>query len=167
MASLAPEIRSALAAYDPMMPTGEYYELEKLVDDAVAPRRLITRLLEVFSVLALTLAALGLYGVIAFSVSQRTQEIGIRMAIGAQAGDVLQLILRSGLRLIALGVGIGVVAALMLGRLLEEMLYGVSAHDPLIFATIAALITLVSVAACVLPALRASQVQPVVALRAG
>ena len=80
---------------------------------------------------------------------------------------MLQLILRSGLRLIALGVGIGVVAALMLGRLLEEMLYGVSAHDPLIFATIAALITLVSVAACVLPALRASQVQPVVALRAG
>lgn len=167
MASLAPEIRAALAAYDPMMPTGEYYELEKLIDDAVAPRRLITRLLGVFSVLALTLAALGLYGVIAFSVGQRTQEIGIRMAIGAQAGDVLQLILRSGLRLIALGVAIGVIVALVAGRLLEEMLYGVSAHDPLIFAANAALITLVGVGACVLPAFRASRVQPVVALRAG
>jgi putative ABC transport system permease protein len=167
MVSLAPEVRGTLAAFDPMMPTGEYYELEKLVDDAVAPRRLITSLLGAFSIMALTLAALGLYGVIAFSVGQRTQEIGIRMAVGAQPADVLKLILGGGLRLIAFGVAIGIIAALTLGRLLEEMLYGVSAHDPAIFAVNAALITLVGVAACVLPALRASRVQPVVALRAG
>jgi putative ABC transport system permease protein len=148
------------------MPNGEFYELEHLIDDAVAPRRLITQLLSFFSTLALTLSALGLYGVIAYSVGQRTQEIGIRMAVGAQRGDVLQLILRGGLRLIVLGVIFGLLASLALTRVLQSLLFGVTAHDPLIFAGIAALLVGVGAAACLYPALRATRIDPISALRA-
>jgi putative ABC transport system permease protein len=165
-ASLIPDVRAALTAYDPTLPNGEYYELEHLIDNAVAPRRLITELLGGFSALALTLAALGLYGVIAYSVTQRTQEIGIRMAIGAQRGDILQLILRNGLNLVVLGVGIGLAGALALTRVLQSQLFGVTAHDPLVFAGNAALLLLVATAACILPALRATRVDPMTALRA-
>ena len=103
-ASLVGDVRSALATYDPSLPTGEFYPLEQLIDNAVGARRLTTQLLGFFSALALTLAAIGLYGVIAQSVVQRTQEIGIRMAIGAQRQDVLGMILGSGLRLVSIGV---------------------------------------------------------------
>lgn len=165
-AALVPEVRSALASYDPIMPNGEFYELEHLIDDAVAPRRLITQLLGFFSTLALTLSALGLYGVIAYSVGQRTREIGIRMAVGAQRGEVLQLILRGGLRLIMLGVIFGLLGSLALTRVLQSQLFGVTAHDPLIFAGIAALLVVVGAVACLLPALRATRIDPVSALRA-
>ena len=134
--SLVPEVRKALAAYDPTLPNGEFYELDRLIDNAVAPRRLVTQLLGFFSALALTLAALGLYGVLAYSVVQRRQEIGIRMAIGAQRRDVLQLVLTSGLRLVAVGVGLGLAGAFALTRLLQNLLFGVTAHDPLVFASI-------------------------------
>jgi len=164
--SLAPEVRAALAAYDPTLPSAEFYPLERLVDNAVAPRRLITRLLGFFSTLALTLAALGLYGVIAYSVVQRTQEIGIRMALGAQRTDVLQLILRGGLRLVGLGVMLGLAGAFALTRVLQSQLFGVTAHDPLAFAANAALLVAVAAAACLLPALRATRVDPMTALRA-
>lgn len=164
-ASLAPEIRAAIAAYDSAIPNREFYELDRLVDDAVAPRRLITRLLGFFSTLALTLAALGLYGVIAFSVAQRTQEIGIRVAIGAQRSDILHLVLSSGLRLVLLGLALGLVAAFGLTRVLSSLLYGVTAHDPLAFAGNAALLLAVATLACLLPALRATRVDPMVALR--
>jgi putative ABC transport system permease protein len=165
MAALAPEIRGTLAKFDPAMPTGEYYELEKLIDDAVAPRRLITRLLGVFSVMALALAAIGLYGVISYSTGQRSQEIGIRMAVGAQRGDILRLILAGGFRLIALGIVIGVAASLALSKLVEQMLYGITAHDPLIFAVNAAIIGLVGLAACIVPAVRATALEPSSVLR--
>jgi len=164
-ASLVPEVRSALAAYDSNLPTSEFYELEGLIDNAVAPRRLITRILGVFSSLAVTLAAIGLYGVIAYSVTQRTQEIGIRMAVGAQRGDILGLVLRGGLRLAALGVGLGLVGCLALTRLLRSMLFGITAHDPLVLAGNVALLVAVALAACILPALRATRVEPVTALR--
>ena len=164
--SLAPEVRAALAAYDPSLPSAEFYPLERLVDNAVAPRRLITRLLGFFSTLALTLAALGLYGVIAYSVVQRTQEIGIRMALGAQRTDVLQLILRGGLKLVALGVAIGLAGSFALTRVLQSQLFGVTAHDPLVFAGNAALLVAVASAACLIPALRATRVDPMTALRA-
>ena len=164
--SLVPEVRAALAAHDPGLPNAEFYPLERLVDNAVAPRRLITRLLGFFSTLALTLAALGLYGVIAYSVTQRTQEIGIRMAIGAQRADVLQLILVDGLKLVALGVALGLAGALALTRVLHNLLFGVTAHDPLVFAVNAALLLAVATIACLLPALRATRVDPIVALRA-
>lgn len=165
-AALVPEVRAALAAYDPTLPNGEYYPLERLVDNAVAPRRLITRLLGAFSFLALALAAIGLYGVIAYSVVQRTQEIGIRMAIGAQRRDVLELVFGGGLKLVALGLAIGLVGAFVLTRLLKSLLFGVTAYDPLSFAGNAALLLAVAAAACLIPALRATRVDPVVALRA-
>lgn len=163
--SLAPDVRAALTAYDPSLPNSEYYELDRLIDNAVAPRRLITQLLGFFSTLALVLAAIGLYGVIAYSVVQRTQEIGIRMAIGAQRGDVLKLIMSGGLELVFIGVALGLVGAFALTRLLESLLYGVSAKDPMIFLTNAALLTIIAAAACLLPALRATKVDPMTALR--
>jgi len=164
--SLVPEVRATLAAFDPGLPTGEFYELDRLVDNAVAPRRLITRLLGFFSTLALTLAALGLYGVVAYSVGQRTQEIGIRMAIGAEPRDVLSMVLRRGLTLVAIGVVTGLAFALALTRVLQSLLFGVTAHDPLVFAANAALLLVVAGLACALPAWRATRVNPVVALRA-
>lgn len=165
-ASLVPDVRAALVAFDPSLPNGEYYELGRLIDNAVAPRRLITRLLGFFSTLALGLAMIGLYGVIAYSVSQRTHEIGIRMAIGAQRGDVLRLILQGGLKLVGLGIALGLAGALILTRLLQSLLFGVSTHDPLTFAGNALLLLGVAALACLLPALRATKVDPLVALRA-
>ena len=164
--SLVPEVRAALAAYDPSLPTGEFYELEHLIDNAVAPRRLTTQLLGFFSTLAVTLAAIGLYGVIAYSVSQRTQEIGIRLAIGAQRRDVMRLVLGGGLRLVIAGVIVGLIGAAALTRLLQSMLFGVTAHDPLVFAGNASLMIVVATVACLVPALRATRVDPIVALRA-
>lgn len=165
-AALVPEVRAALAAYDPGLPNAEFYPLERLIDNAVAPRQLITRLLGAFSALALALAALGLYGVIAYSVVQRTQEIGIRVAIGAQRRDILQLVLKGGLRLVIIGIGLGLAGSLALTRVLQSQLFGVSPYDPLTFLGNAALIVAVATAACLLPALRATKVDPLVALRA-
>ena len=162
--TLVPEVRAAIAKFDPALPSGEFYELEHLVDDAVAPRRLITQILGIFSSLALCLSALGLYGVIAYSVGQRTQEIGIRMAVGAQRTDVLRLILSGGLKLIGLGVGLGIIGTLALTRLLQGLLYGISAHDPVSFAGNAALLTAVGALACLVPALRATRIDPIRAL---
>jgi putative ABC transport system permease protein len=126
----------------------------------------MTQLLGVFSSLALALAAIGLYGVIAYSVVQRTQEIGIRMAIGAQRRDVLELVLRGGLKLVLIGVAFGLAGSLALTRILRSQLFGVTAHDPFTFVTIAALLLVVATLACLLPALRATRVDPLVALRA-
>lgn len=165
-ASLVPDVRAALAAFDSGLPNGEYYELDRLVENAVGPRRLITRLLGFFSGLALLLAAIGLYGVMAFAVTQRQQEIGIRMAIGAQRGDILQMILHGGLKLVALGVILGLVGSLALTRVLQNQLFGITAYDPGTFAGIAFLLTAVAAMACLLPALRATRVDPMVALRA-
>jgi predicted permease len=164
--SLIPEVRAAIAAFDPTLPTGEFYELERLVSDAVAPRWLITRLLGFFSALALTLAGLGLYGVIAYSVSQRTQEIGIRLAVGAQRSDVLKLILQGGLKLVGAGVVLGLLGSVALSRLLQSQLFGVSGHDFVTYVGIALLLVVVAGAACLIPAVRATRVSPLIALKA-
>jgi putative ABC transport system permease protein len=158
-------VRAALAEYDTKLPTTGFYKLERLVDDAVGPRKFITRLLGFFSGLALALAATGLYGVIAYSVTQRTQEIGIRMAVGAQRSDVLGLIAKGGLGLVAIGGVVGLAGSFALSRLLQSMLYGVSSHDPLVYIADTALLFVAAGAACVIPAIRATRVDPMVALR--
>jgi putative ABC transport system permease protein len=151
--------------FDPTLPNTEFTSLEQIVDQAVAPRRLITNLLGGFSALALLLASIGLYGVIAYSVGQRTHEFGIRLALGAQRSDLLRLIVGEGLKLAITGVLLGLIASLLLTRLLTNMLFGVSATDPLIFATNAAIMVVVALAACLIPARRATKVDPMVALR--
>jgi putative ABC transport system permease protein len=158
-------VRAALKAYDPTLPNSEFTTLEQIVDRAVAPRRLITHLLGSFSSLALLLASLGLYGVIAYSVSQRTRELGIRMAIGAQRADVLRLVLREGLTTAGIGVVLGLIGALLTTRLLQGLLFGVSATNPLIFAINAIILMAVALTACLIPARRASRIDPMEALR--
>ena len=122
-------------------------------------------LLSIFAGIALVLAAVGLYGVISYSVAQRTRELGIRIALGAQRGDVLRLILRQGMTLVAAGVIFGIAASLGLTRLIASLLYGISASDPWTFAVIAALLVGVALLACYLPARRATKVDPLEALR--
>jgi predicted permease len=163
--TLVREVRAALKAYDPTLPNSEFTTLEQIVDRAVAPRRLITNLLGTFSSLALLLASLGLYGVIAYSVSQRTRELGIRLAIGAQRGDVLRLVLGEGLKTAGIGVGLGLLGSLLATRLLQGLLFGVSATNPLIFAVNASILMVVALAACLMPARRASRIDPMEALR--
>jgi len=113
----------------------------------------------------LIMCCIGVYGVISYIVGRRTREIGVRMAVGAQRGDVLRMVLRGAARLVAFGVAIGLVAALALTRLMSRLLYGISTHDPLTFSSVAALLALVALAACSIPAWRASRVDPMVALR--
>lgn len=122
-------------------------------------------LLGVFAALALGLASLGIYGVISYLVGQRTQEIGVRLALGAKRVDVLRLILGEGMKMAGLGLAVGLLAALGLTRLMAGLLYGVSATDPFTFVSVAALLAIVALAACYIPARRAMRVDPIVALR--
>jgi predicted permease len=139
--------------------------MESQISESLAARRFAMILLGAFAVLALVLASVGIYGVVAYIMGQRTHEIGIRMALGAQRDDVLRLVVWQGARLALMGVGIGIAGALALTRLMTKLLYGVSATDPLTFAGLALILTLVAIAACCLPARRAMRVDPVVALR--
>jgi putative ABC transport system permease protein len=129
-------------------------------------RRFQTSLVTGFSVLALLMAAVGIYGLVQYSIATRTQEIGLRVAIGAQRGDIFRMIIGEGLKLSLTGVGIGLVGALWLGGSASSLLFGVTATDPLTFAGVSLLLTAVAVAACYVPARRAMRVDPVVALRA-
>ena len=163
--SLVPGVRATLRNVDPELPNSDFQTLVQLVDQAVSPRRFVTLLLGGFSFLALILASLGIYGVISYSVSQRTNEIGIRIALGAQTRAVLKLILGQGVKLASIGLGIGLAAAFALTRVMSSLLFGVQATDPLTFAGIALLLTGVALLACYIPARRATRVDPMVALR--
>ncbi len=163
--SLSNSVRTAIAAVDPTVPTGSIRSMEQVLSHSLALRSFMMFLLGLFAALALVLASVGMYGVISFAVSQRTREIGVRMALGAHPGDVLRLILGEGLKLVLAGVVLGIIAALAMTRLLSTLIYGVSASDPLIFLSVVALLVVVALAACFVPARRAMRVDPIVALR--
>jgi predicted permease len=158
-------VRRAVAEIDPREVIYNVRTMDEVVSSSFAARRLSMLLLSVFAALALVLACVGIYGVISYLVSQRTHEIGVRMALGAERGDVLRLVLGHGARMALVGVAIGVGAALGLTRLMANQLFGVSAYDPLTFAAVALLLIVVAVAACYIPARRAMSVNPMIALR--
>ena len=158
-------IRQAVRAVDPNQPISDTKTMDQRVALSLGPRRSAVALLSVFSIAAIALAAIGLFGLVRYSVAQRTQEIGIRMALGAQRGDVMAMILREGGKLALTGIGIGAVLAIGLMQIVKTLLYGVSAADPLTFLGVAILLAIVALAACYFPARRAMRVDPLVALR--
>jgi putative ABC transport system permease protein len=166
LASLLASLRAEIGALDPDQPLTGLRTLESSVSTTLDQRRLSMLLLSLFSAGALLLALLGIYATLAYSVAQRTREIGIRMALGAQAAGVVRLVIRQGMRLAALGAALGVVMASLLGRVIAGLLYGVQSHDPTTFAAVVALLLGAALLACWVPALRASRVDPLIALRA-
>ena len=161
----APTARQVMRELDPTIPAAALERLDAVIAESIAPRRFSMLLLGVFALVALFLATVGLYGVVAYAVSQRTQEIGLRMAIGAQRRDVLQMVLGGGMKLAATGIVLGLVAALWLARYVSTMLFGVSPFDPLSYSGTAAVLLAVCALACYVPARRATTVDPLVALR--
>ncbi len=167
VASIAPGLRAAIAPVEPNIGASEFKPLQQLVDKAVSPRRFVALLLGGFAAFALLLASLGIYALISYSVSQRTQEIGIRMALGASAAGVQRRILLQTLALAACGVALGTLSSWVLARVLSGFLFGVTATDPATFAAMVAILTAVGLLAGYVPARRASRIDPMVALRAG
>jgi ABC-type antimicrobial peptide transport system permease subunit len=163
---LAVAVRAALKPLAPTITGAEFRSLQQLVDRSVSPRRFLVLLLGAFAAFALVLASLGIYGLISYSVSQRTQEIGIRMALGASARDVQAHIVGQTLRLAAIGMAVGMIASWLLGRSLSGLLFRVTATDPLTFAAMLVVLGLVATLAGYVPARRASRIDPLVALRA-
>jgi putative ABC transport system permease protein len=163
--SLIPALRAQVAAIDPDLPIAKIQTAKQILSTATQSRRFTMSLMTLFAGVALTLAAGGLYGVISYSVAQRTQEIGVRMALGARISDVLAMVLREGLAVTATGVAVGIVAALVLVQLLQKLLFGVAAHDAITFTVVAAILLAVGVLASLVPARRASKIDPMVALR--
>jgi ABC-type antimicrobial peptide transport system permease subunit len=164
-AELASRLREALRPIEPNLPTEGLRTLQTLVDRAVSPRRFVVVLLGGFAAFALALALIGVYAVISYSVNQRQLEIGIRMALGASPGMVQRLVLGETMRMAAAGVALGLVGGLALTRLAASLLYGVTATDPLTFATVVLILTGVAALAGYVPAWRAARIEPMSALR--
>ena len=164
-AALTDAIRRALSPWNNQIAVYGAHSMEDVVNGTLAQRRFAMIFLAIFAALALLLATIGIYGVVSYAVGQRTHEIGIRMALGAQKRDVLAIVLGLGARLTAMGVAAGVVGALALSRLLQSMLWGVRPTDPLTFAAVVVLLSLIAIGACYLPARRAVRVDPLVSLR--
>jgi len=163
--ALVPAVRNELRALDPDLPITDISTMERILAESIARDRFTMLLLGLFGVVALALASVGIYGVLSYNVEQRTNEVGIRMALGANPGDVIKMVLRNGLQLLGLGLGIGVAGALVCTRLLASQLFGVSSTDPLIFGGVVALLAAVAILASLLPAWRATHVDPLEALR--
>jgi putative ABC transport system permease protein len=164
--TMAAEIRSALHSIDPDLAVGDIQTMGERMSEANARRRFQTSLLTVFAGIALFLALVGLYGLMAYSVSRRTREVGIRMALGAQRGDVMLLVLRKAALLLAIGLAIGLAASWFATRAIQAFLFGVSQHDPATIASICALLAVCGIVAALIPARRAASIDPMQALRA-
>jgi ABC-type antimicrobial peptide transport system permease subunit len=163
--AIAGALRSEIRSLDRTLPLAEVRTLDELLDKARSRPRFLTLLLTMFSSLSLALAALGIYGVISYAVAQRTSEIGIRMALGAQKSDVLRLVGATGMRLALAGTAVGAVGAVLLTRTMSGLLFGVSSFDIATFVGMAAVLMAVALLACYIPARRAARVSPLVALR--
>jgi putative ABC transport system permease protein len=164
-ASLTEAVRNEIRRLDPSLPLSEVRPMEKVLFESVGRPRFLMILVMLFAAVALLLAAVGTYGVLSYAVAQRTREIGVRMALGAQIGQVLRMILGQGALLAGLGLLLGVGGAVLLRRILASLLFGVTPTDPLILATVVALLAVVSFVACYFPARRAARVDPLIALR--
>ncbi len=162
---LATAARNEVQALDPYLPVSNVKPISQMIDERSSPKRLMAWLMGVFGVVALLLASVGIYGVMSYAVTQRTQEIGVRMALGAQALDVLKLVVRNGMTIALVGVAIGLGGAFALSRLLGSMLFRVTPTDLMTFAVVSISLIVVALVACLIPARRATKVDPLVALR--
>jgi predicted permease len=162
---LAASLMSTLRQMNPDQPAVQMRPIQSLVDRSTSPRRFFTLLVGTFAVLGLVLASLGIYGVISYSVTRRTQEIGIRMALGASAGRVQMGVISKTLKLAAIGIGVGVVASMLVANLIASLLFGTGPADPITFAAMVVLLGVVALLAGYVPARRASRIDPMVALR--
>ena len=162
---LAGAITQVIHEVDKDLPVVDVNSFTQVLSHEISPRRFSTGLLSLFAAIALALAAIGVYGVTAYTVAQRTQEVGIRMAIGAQTTDVMKLFLRDALKLVLLGLALGIAGAFALTRLMQSLLFGVSATDAMTFLLVAVGLFVVALVACYIPARRATKVDPLVALR--
>jgi predicted permease len=162
---LSTAMRDAVRAVDPTQPVSQIQLMSEMVNSSLAPRRFVVTVLGVFAAMALGMALIGLYGVISYAVAQRTQELGVRMALGAQTSDVLRLVLGQGMKLAGLGAAVGLVVALAMSRFLRGELFHVSAVDPITFVLMAAALIAAALLASYIPARRATRVDPMVALR--
>ena len=165
LTTVANAVRKAVTGVDPEQPVYDIETMQQVISNSVASRRFDMFLLVAFAVLALALAALGIYGVISYAVRQRTHEIGIRVALGARQRDVLKMVIGSGMKLALTGVCIGIVGAFALSRFLSSLLYGVKPTDLLTFGAVTFALLGVALLACYVPARRATKIDPLVALR--
>jgi ABC-type antimicrobial peptide transport system permease subunit len=163
--TLLPAVRKVVNDLDNNLPLFDIKTQTERIERLLFTERLLARLATLFGMLALVLACIGLYGLLSYEVARRTREIGIRAALGAQSRDVLRLVGRQGILLVALGIVFGIVAAMGVTRSLGSLLYGVQPSDPITFFGVCALLTIVGLAACYIPARRATRVDPMVALR--
>lgn len=164
-AGLAEEVRRAVREVNREAPVFAVKTMDQVLSEATAPRRFNMIIMSVFASVALMMAGIGLYGVMAYSVTERTHEIGIRIALGAQVGNILRMVVGQGLVLALIGVAVGLTGAFALTRLMTSLLYGVSATDPITFIGVAVLLVVVALLACYLPARKATKVDPMIALR--
>ena len=164
--SLAASVRNVIWSVDKDQTVADIDTMDNIVAEAVARQRFSMLLLGLFAVLALLLASVGIYGVMSYSVAQRTREIGIRIALGARRADVLQMTVKQGLKLVVAGMMLGLLAAFLLTRVMASLLFGISATDPITFVGISLVLLAVAILASYVPALRATKVDPIVALRA-